>query len=82
MKKTIITAAAAAAFLLGLATGPALADCKADIDKARGDKVACSSGKADKIDSLLDKAEKALADGNIKRCEKLVKKSRNKIAVC
>ena len=80
--KKIITAAAAAAFLFGLATGPALADCKAEVEKTRGKAGYCLKDRQTKVYEILDKAEKRFAQGKIKKCEKLLKKAKKKIDEC
>ena len=80
MKKTIVTAAAAAALLLGAMTGPALADCKSEIANVRGMLSAFPTGHggAKAVERLLEKTEKALADGKKKKCQKLVAKAKDK----
>ena len=80
MKKTIITAVAVAAFLLGPMAGPALADCKSEIDNVRGALAAFPSqhGGAQAVEKMLEKAEQALANGKKKKCQKLVAKAKKK----
>ena len=69
---------------LGLATGPAYADCAADIEAAEERLASVTgrekqkSGAVPAIKNLLDKARDALSAGQVKKCKKLVQKANQK----
>ena len=69
---------------LGLATGPAYADCAADIETVEERLASLTgrekqkSGAVQAVKNLLDKAKDALTAGKAKKCEKLVQKANEK----
>ena len=80
MKQINLIAAAAAFLMAGSMTSPALADCKSEIANVRGMLSSFSSGHggAQAVERMLEKAEKALADGKKKKCNNIVKKAKDK----
>ena len=83
MRKTIIVAAFVAFGFSGLASTPAMADCAADIERIqeelKGPNPNVKSGAWTGAKKMLKKAKAARADGDDKKCEKLLKKAQGKI---
>ena len=73
--------AAVVVFAVSLASTTAYADCAADIKTVYNEMVGLSTqhGVYQNIVDILDKAEKALAEGKKKRCAKLTKKAMAKL---
>jgi len=82
MKKINIFAVAAVFFAFGLTAAPASAgwkeQCAADIKFAEGELAGASANWVHyaNVQSFIDIAKKALADGKKKKCQKVMKKQK------
>lgn len=85
MRHTLLAILVVTLFGFGIATGPAYADCPADIQTVE-ERLASLTGKEKQksgavqaVKNLLNKAKDALSAGKTNRCEKLAQKAIEKL---